>query len=217
MKTEIVLKAAPREKGSASALKKPVPAVLYGKGIENKNLWVDYEDFRKVYEETGESTLINLQIENNGQPHKVLIYEVQENPVSGSFRHVDFFQVKMDEEIETEVELQFVGESPAVKAGGGVLVKNMDAIEVRCLPADLPGEIIVDISDIKTFDDYIYIKDLKIPPKVEISLDPETVVALVSPPRTEAELEQLDEKVEADVSQIEGIKKEEPTEQKEEK
>lgn len=219
MKKEIVLNAKPREKGQpADQIKRPLAAVLYGKNIENKTLWVDYQEFRRVHEEAGESTIINLAVENNGQDHKVLIYDVQYDPISGDYHHVDFFQVKMDEEITAEVELQFVGEAPAVKEKGGVLVKNMDAIEVRCMPAHLPGEITVDLSSLKTFEDYIYVKDLPVSDKVEISLDPETVVALVSPPRSAEELEQLDEKVEMDMDKVEGIKKEEePAEQKEQK
>ena len=95
-------------------------------------------------------------------------------------RHIDFYQVRMDEEIEAEVELVFKGESAAVKELGGVLVKNMDAIEVKCFPGDLPSEIEVDITPIKTFDDYIYVKDLPVSEKVEVLVDPETVVAMVS-------------------------------------
>jgi large subunit ribosomal protein L25 len=118
----------------------------------------------------------------------------------------------MDEKIKTEVELVFVGDSPAVKELSGVLVKNMDKVEIECLPADLPSSIEVDISPMKTFDDYIYVKDLKIGKGVEIELDLETVVALVSPPRSEEELKGLEEKVESDVTTVEGMVKEEPAE-----
>lgn len=138
----------------------------------------------------------------------MIIYETQKDPVSGRYIHADFFQVRMDEEIETEVELVYVGEPLAVKELGGVLVKNMDEITVRCLPADLPSEIKVDVSGLKTFEDYVYARDLKISPKVKIDLDPGTVIALVSPPRSEEELESLSEKVEEDVSKVEGVVKE---------
>ena len=113
----------------------------------------------------------------------------------------------MKEEIETEVELMFVGESEAVKALGGVLVKSISKVEVKCLPADLPSHIDVDISVMKTFEDHITIKDLKIPKGVEINLEPEVIVALVTPPRTEDELSGLDEKVEADVTKVDGVVK----------
>ncbi|TSA44407.1 50S ribosomal protein L25 [bacterium] len=185
-----------------------VPAILYGKGIENEQLWVNKKIFDKVYDEAGESTILKLALEGNGE-RNVVIKDVQKDILSGQPIHVDFYQVRMDEEIEAEVELVFVGESPAVKELGGVLVKNMDAVEIKCLPGNLLSRIKVDISRIKTFDDYIYIKDLTISDKVEVLVDAETVVAMVSPPRTEEEMAELETEVKEDVTKVEGVVKEE--------
>jgi len=183
-----------------------IPAVVYGKGVPSESLWIKSLDFKRLLRKSGESTLIDLDIESKDN-RNVIIYETQKDSVRGIYTHVDFFQVKMDEKIETEVELVFVGESAAVKEAGGVLVKNMDKVEVECLPADLPSFIEVDISPMKTFDDYIYVKDLKIGKGVEVKLEPETVIALVSPPRTDEELAGLEEKVEADVTKVAGMAK----------
>lgn len=193
-----------------------IPAVTYGKSAEPQSLWVDALDFGRLIKESGESVIINLSIGGkNG--YNVLIHELQQSPVSGNISHIDFYQVKMDEKIETEVELVFIGESPAVKELGGVLVKSLDKVEISCLPANLPSSIEVDIANIKTFEDHIYVKDLKIPGEVEVKDDPETVVALVTPPRSEEELSQLEEKVEEDVTKVEGVVKEEPVAEEEEK
>lgn len=193
-----------------------IPAVTYGKGVEAQSLWVDALDFSRLIKKSGESVIIDLSIgEKSG--YNVLIHEMQQNPVNGMISHIDFYQVKMDEKIETEVELFFIGESPAVKESGGVLVKSLDNIEISCLPADLPSNIEVDISKIKTFEDHIYVKDLKIPKGVEVKDDPETVVALVTPPRSEEELSQLEEKVVEDVTKVEGVVKEEPAVEEAEK
>lgn len=184
-----------------------IPAVVYGRGIETLSIWVNQLDFNRLIKKSGESTMISLTVDGkNGR--NVIIYETQRDPLRGSFVHIDFFQVRMDEEIETEVELIFIGESPAVKEQGGILVKNMDNVTVKCLPADLPGEIEVDVSALKTFDDHIYVKDLKVSSKIKIDLDPESVVVLVSPPRSEEELQGLEEKVEEDVTKVEGVVKE---------
>lgn len=189
-----------------------IPAVVYGKGVPSESLWVKILDFKRLIKKAGESTLISLEIDGKND-RNVIIYEIQKDPVSDVYSHIDFFQVKMDEKIKTEVELVFVGESAAVKEAGGVLVKNLDKIEVECLPADLPSSIEVDITPIKTFDDYIYVKDLQIGKGVEIKLDLETVVALVAPPRTDEEMAGLEEKVEADVTKVEGVVKEEAPEE----
>lgn len=188
-----------------------IPAVIYGRGLETRSLWINDLDFSKMIKKSGESTIIELEVEKE-KAHNVIIHETQKDPISGKFIHVDFFQVRMDEAIQIEVELEYVGEAPAVKELGGVLVKNMDAVEVKCLPADLPSKIIVDISSLKTFEDHICIKDLDISDKVTLEADPETVVALVSEPRSEAELSELSEKVEADVTKVEGVVKPEATE-----
>ena len=187
-----------------------IPAVIYGRGIETKSLWVKDLDFGKLVKSAGESTMINLNIDKK-EKDNVIIYELQTDPVTGKYIHIDFFKVRMDEEVKTEVELVFVGESPAVKESGGILVKNMDKITVRCLPADLPSKIEVNIAILKNFDDHITIKDLNLSDKLKIDIAPGTVVALVTPPRSEEELEDLSSKVEEDVTKVEGVVKEEPT------
>ncbi len=183
-----------------------IPAVIYGKEEKPGSLWVDSLDFSRLLKKSGESVIIDLNVDGKSD-HNVLIHELQTDPVSGKYVHIDFFQVKMNEKIETEVELIFIGESAAVKEQGGVLVKNMDKIEISCLPADLPSHIDVDISKLKTFEEHIAIKDIKLPAKVEVKVDAETVVALVTPPRTEEELSGLSEKVEEDVTKVEGVVK----------
>ena len=181
-----------------------IPAVLYGSGLQNQLLWVNYLDFQKVFKEAGRSAIFELDIDGKKKTN-VLIQEVQLDPLTGKFSHVDFFQIRMDQKIETEVALEFIGESEAVKSLGGVLVKSLDAIPVSCLPTDLPAKIEVDISALKTFDEVIKIGDLKIPSGVKIPLDPETVIANVAPPRSEEELSQLEEKVEEDVTKVEKV------------
>lgn len=209
MTKDISLDAAIRTKAEKKeAEKEKIPGVLYGRGIENVLVWLDGKKFGDVYEEVGESAVFKLALDGNDK-RNVLIKDMQRDVLTGEPRHIDFYQVRMDEEIEAEIELVFKGEAAAVKESGGVLVKNMDAIEVRCLPGDLPSEIEVDITPLKTFDDYIYVKDLPVSDKVEVLVDAETVVAMVSPPRTEEELAELETEVKEDVTKVEGVVKEE--------
>lgn len=210
---EIILKATSRrelgKKVNVGRKSGMIPAVLYGKGLASENLWVKTLDLKRLLKKSGESVIINLEIAD-GKQYNALINELQENPVSGDYIHVDFYRVKMDEKIETEIELVFVGESKAVKEAGGILIKSLDKIKIKCLPKDLPSHIDVDISSLDTFDDHIAIKDLKIDPVIEIKADLETVVASVAPPRSEEELKELEGKVEEDVTKVEGVVKEIP-------
>lgn len=184
-----------------------IPAVIYGHKVASQSLWVNFKEFGKVYKEAGESTIVELDIDEKKKVN-VLIHDIQKNPITDNISHIDFFQIRMDEKIETEIPLEFTGEAPAVKELGGVLIKTTDAISIKCLPADLPKNIEVDISVLKTFDDNISIADLKISDKVQVLVDLKTIVASVAPPRSDEEMARLDEKVEEDVSKVEGVVKE---------
>lgn len=187
---------------------KLIPAVLYGKNFKPLRIELNYNNFVKTYKEAGESTILSLDID--GKKENALIKELQFDPIKDTVIHVDFLRVDMTQKITANVELKFIGQSKAVKDLEGVLSKNITEIEVECLPANLPKEIIVDISSLNTFEDVIKIKDLPLPQDVHTSLDQEEVVTTVTPPRSEAELESLKEDVEEDVEKVEGVKKEEP-------
>jgi len=184
-----------------------IPAVLYGQGVKNENLWVNAREFIKAYKIAGGSTLVDVILGDDKR--SVLIYDVQVHPLTSDFVHVDFFQVDMKKEIETDIELVFTGVAPAVKELGGTFVKSISKLPIRCLPGDLVNNIEVDISAIKTFDDYIYVKDLNIPKGIEVTLEDDVVIALATAPRTQAEMDKLDEDVEADISQVEGMEEKE--------
>ncbi len=192
-----------------------IPGVLYGHGMKPANVAVNAKKFTKIFSQAGSTSLVTLAIAA-GEKYPVLLRDVQYHPVRGHIMHVDYYRVRMDEALRAAVPLLFVGEAPAVKDKGGVLVRNMDAVELEALPADLPHNIAVDISGLDSFEQLIRVSDLKLPQGVKMMHEPEEVVALVQPPRTEAELASLVEEVKEDVNAIEGIKKEEPVAEGEE-
>ena len=187
-----------------------VPAVIYGKGKENINLAVNKIEFNKIFTKAGENSLIDLIIAEDAKPHNVLAHDVQFHPVTSEPIHIDFYEVRMDEEVETEVPLVFINESPAVKDLEGTFITNKTAVTVKCLPANIPHEINVDISKLATFEDTITANDLKIPAGVELLMDPEETIALVNPPRSEEELKELEAEV------VENVEAVEATEEKKE-
>jgi large subunit ribosomal protein L25 len=175
-----------------------VPANVYGPGTENKNIKVKEVDFQRVFNAAGESHLIDLTI-GGGAPVKVIVKDVQRHPIKGSIIHVDFYQVDMSKKIITEIPLRFVGESRAVKELGGILIKNMDSLEVKCLPGDLVDSIDVDLSGLNNFHDVIRAGDLILPPGIELTEDEnETIASVVEPSKEEEregqEEEQTDDK-----------------------
>jgi len=201
---KIILNAVPRVLGENKDLSLWVKGVLYGPEIkESKSVWVMAKEFKKVFKEAGGSTLVDFKLEGDKEEHLVLFHEIQYDSLTNDLRHIDFYKVKMGEKIDTTIELEFVGEAPAVKELGGILIKGQDSLDVRCFPRHLVSEIEVDLAELKTIDDCIYVRDLKIPAEIEIIGSLDTSVASVAKARTAEELESLDEKVEMDVDQVE--------------
>lgn len=163
-----------------------IPAELYGHGLENLHLAVNAKDFSKVFAVSGENTVVTLVVGTEKRP--VLIHEVDRDYLGGDIRHVDFYQVKLDEKIRAKVPLELEGDAPAVKAFGGILNKNMDEVEVEALPNDLPHRLHVSLTTLDVLGKSVYIKDLAVPNGVKILIDPETVVATVTEPRKEEEV-----------------------------
>jgi len=192
-----------------SALRKTgfIPAVLYGHGKKPISITVNAKEFEGIFKEAGETTLLSLSAD--GKKHNVFIHDLERDILSGQVIHADFFEVKMDEKMKAKVPFVFIGESPAVKADGGVLVRAMQEVEVEALPQDLPKEIKVDISSLATFEDKIHIKDLALSGSVKILADLEETVALVSPPRSDKEMEELEVKPVEAVAEVKVVGEEE--------
>jgi large subunit ribosomal protein L25 len=184
-----------------------LPAVLYGKGQESVTLEVNEQAFLKVFKTAGESTLIDLAID--GKAEKVLIQDVAHDPLSDKIVHADFHKISLTEKMHAKIPLVFIGESHAVKGLGGVLIKNVDELDVECLPTALVHEIPVDISKMDNFGDIIHLKEIVIPPGITVKhLHGEDPIVSVAEPRSEEELKSLEEKPVEAVEAVEVVKKE---------
>ncbi len=181
------LKVKTRDKETANELRKTglIPAVVYSKGEQGNNLIISHIDFEKVYNEAGESSLVDLVSEKDSK--KVLIQDIQTDPVSGKFLHIDFYEVDLKKKVTAPVELEFVGEAPVVKSDSGIVIKQLKEIEIECLPTDLIKKFKIDISGLTEFSSAIHIKDLKISDSIAILNDLDDVVVNVSEPRIEEE------------------------------
>lgn len=193
-----------------------IPAVIYGPYISPLSVTVNYADFEKVYRQTGSSRIFELLIDKK-EKRNVLVQDIQKDPIKDTFIHIDFHAIRMDEKITANIPIKYEGVSPAVKDKSGVLVKNIDELEIECLPKDLPREFLVDIAILKDLNSAIRIKDLKGYENVKINANLNDVIVTVAPPRTEKELASLEEKVEEKVEEVEGVKKAEKVEEGEEK
>ena len=187
---EYKIKAQKRKADSTAELSKLrqeslIPAVIYGHSFENLNVSFDSHSFTKIWEEAGESSLINLEVEGEKEPLQVLIKDIQKDPLTENIIHVDLHRIRMDEEVTAEVQLNFSGEAPAVKELGGNLVVSRDFISIRCLPKDLIASIDIDLSGLTDYDKSIHVKDLNISDKVKVLDSPELTIASVVAPKVE--------------------------------
>ena len=183
-----------------------LPAVIYGGKSTALPLSISIKDFLKVWRSAGESSLVNLKIDG-GAARSVLIHDVSLDPLKDTPTHVDFYEARADHTIKVHVPLKFTGESEAVKSLGGVLLKVIHEVEVEAFPKDLPHEVSVDISKLKTFEDSINLGDIELPSRVKILGDQDALIAKVTPPRSDEELGELEQKEELSLESIEIVKK----------
>lgn len=190
-------------KGKSATLRKSgkIPAVFYGPKEAATPISLSASEFFKVWRTAGESSVIELS--GVGDTKEVLINDVDVEPVLGTVRHVDFYVMEKGKPVQVNVPIEFVGEAPAVKELGGVLVKVLHELEIEVLPKNLPHSIEVELSTLTSFDAQIHVKDIVIPEGVTVLTSVDEVVALVAAVKEEPEVP-----VEApDLSSIEVEKK----------
>jgi len=190
------------------------PANIYGKNIKSAAVQVNVKDFIQVFKQAGETGLVELQLEDKKLP--VLIHNIQVDPITEEPLHVDFYQVNLKEKVNAAVKLDIIGESVAVKDKIGVLLNLLSEIEVEALPGDLPENIKVDVSNLKTVDETIKVKDLKLSDKVKIITDGELDVVKVVPLVSKEAEKMAQEEAAAAVQAEEAKEGEKPAETKEE-
>jgi len=178
-----------------------VPGVVYGKGEGSTNVQVDAKTFETLYRAAGKTSVVKFRLPGASRATSGFIKSVQRHPLSGSAIHVDYYLVNLNVEMEVDVPLVFTGEAPAVEETGGTLLHNLNAIHVKALPNDIPHEVIVDVSVLKSLDVAIHVSDLSLNRDlVQVMTDGETLVATVVPPRVEVE----EEPVVAEGEELEG-------------
>jgi len=178
MKLQATLRTVVGKQVNAYRKNNQIPAVIYSKHIDKTiNIFFDKNSFLKIYKEAGKS--LPIEIIGEGINELVLIHEISVHPVTTMLAHVDFLGVKKGEAVHAEVELKFVGESPAEKDKLGRVDELINSVHVYADPTKLPKYIEVDLSALVTTNDVIFIKDLKAPAGVKIDNDASQAVATV--------------------------------------
>ncbi|MDQ3931031.1 MAG: 50S ribosomal protein L25 [Chloroflexota bacterium] len=174
-----------------------VPGVVYGHNVSAQPVQVEQREFDRVYLRAGSNSLVDLSVGQGAEARKVFIHDVQRDPRTHSVRHVDFMVVNLREEITSTVPLVHVGESPIVANNEGVLITQLDHIQVRCLPMDLPSLIEVDMSALDEIGKSLHVSDLTIPDNVTLLTSPDEMIVKVTELQLEPEVvEEAEEEAE---------------------
>jgi ribosomal protein L25, Ctc-form len=144
-----------------------IPAILYGKHTKPETLSVDAPEFsRLVKAVAGRALIIELQRKDSAEKALSFLQEIQRDPITDKYLHVDLQEVKADEKVDVNVPVVITGEAFGVKNQGGVLEVSAKTLRVRCLPKDLPPVIEIDVSELK-LEESIKVGNLKAIPGVE--------------------------------------------------
>lgn len=203
MKAEIILEVSPRQAKEKLAVLRAsgkMPAVYYGKKQASTPVAVNAVEFSKVLKKAGESAVVTLKTKEGVLDS--LIYDVDRDPVTGAFRHADFYVFEKGQKIKVKIPIEFKGVSPAVKELGAVLVKVLREVEIEATPKDLPQVLFADISKLVAFESQVLAKDIILPEGVTLIAKPDEVVASVYEPK-----EEVVEVAPVDLSAIEVEKK----------
>ena len=174
-----------KEKAKKLRSKGLVPAIFYGPRSQSISLVIHSKDLAKVLQtEAGENVLIDLDIRKGDQSDRkvVMLKDIQIDPLQRITLHTDFYEVTMDQMVTVEVPIHLVGKPEGTKMGG-ILEQVRRAIEIQCLPTNIPKSIDVDVTPLK-IGDSIHVQDIQVE-KAKIISETNFTIATVVPPVVE--------------------------------
>jgi large subunit ribosomal protein L25 len=155
-----------------------IPAVLYGGG-ENIPLSLQPKELLKILS-AGENTIFQLDIEGEAaDDRKALVRELQRDPLKEILLHADLYRISMDVEITVSVPVVLQGMSREVSDVGGTINQLLHEVEIQCLPSLIPHELTIDVAHLG-IGEVLHVRDIPVPPRIQILAAPEEVVASVS-------------------------------------
>jgi large subunit ribosomal protein L25 len=153
-------------------------AVVYGHNAEPTPLVLDRLEFQKVFTRSGRTHLVDLVVDGD-RTEKVLVREIQTHPRRLGPIHVDFYQVSLEEKIRVEVPVRLIGESAAVKRGDADVLQPIHALEVECLPTDIPEAFEVDLTPLEEIDAEFRVNEIEVPKGVTVLAEPDELVVKI--------------------------------------
>ena len=176
------VKAGVRGELSKIRAQKNIPAVLYGEGLEPISITISQKDLAEI-QKAGSNAIVEISLPKGTE--NAIIKEVQYHVVNDNPIHIDFQRISMDKPLETVVPVVLTGECAWVKENGGIVDHTVREVSIKCLPADIPHEITVDITGL-TLDKHVTLADLVAPKGVTILGEADRMIVHIMIPREEA-------------------------------
>ena len=203
-------------KGSARKLRSVgrLPVILYGPETSPIMLSLDYKQLQKILRgKSAENIIFDLKIDSNGtnQSMRVMIKEIQKDPVTRDYLHVDFYEISMEKELEVDIPVYLVN-TPIGVSEGGILEHVRREVKIACMPKNLVDKIEVDVSGLD-IGQSLHIEDITLPPGLKSIEDRDLTIATVVAPAIEEEVEEEveeegeEEGEEAESEEIKGEEK----------
>lgn len=156
------------------------PTHLFGHNLKSRSLECNTGELLDVIKEAGMTSLLNLEIDGEKRRRKVLIREIQTDPLGKQLLHVDLYQIKMTEKLKADIPIVLTGEAPAMEIKGRAVQQSLDNLSVECLPDRLPHEIEVNIGSLNELGDSIYVKDLTLGDDITIHNEPDQLIVKIA-------------------------------------
>lgn len=164
-----------------------IPGVVYGASKETASVAVSPKDLAVILRSaSGENTLFDLEL--SGSRRKVILKDYHIEPVQNRLLHADFYEVALDRKLTLTVQVEVHGTPVGVKTQGGLLDFVTRELSIECLPADIPGKIVLDVTELE-LGKHLRVSDITPPSGVTILTEPEIVVVHVVTPRAEVAAE----------------------------
>jgi len=181
---ETALSATPRPELGKNAARRvrsvgQIPGVVYGPQTKPVSVAIDERAFRSAVKEAGGiSAIFNLNVA--GKENKVVLRELQRDPVTSRVIHIDFHAISMNKPIHISIPVHFVGLAEGVKNDGGIMQTTLRELAISCLPSEIPERFELDVSELR-IGESIHVRDISIP-KVEILSESQRTIVVISAP-----------------------------------
>lgn len=161
-----------------------IPAVIHDHGKESIHVMGDFIVLNKVFSAAGKHHPVQLTVGKD--KHLALIKDVDFEPAKHRMRHIVFQAIKQNEEVEAEVPVNFTDSEIPAERVSLLVLKQLDNVQVKALPNDLPDELTVDPSKLAEVGDHLTVADIQVPQGVTILNDPTQQIAIVEMPKDQA-------------------------------